>query len=309
MNSSHRVRLTNPLTKSQDLRGKRAVVTGGAGGLGLVTVRALAVRGATVVIGARNTAGGERARARLLAEHELPEDRIHVAPLDLIDPESVARFAGEAGAAPVDALVLNAGISSVPLSHDHNGIESQFATNHLGHFALTGLLIPALNASPSARVVTVSSNLYSSATLNLDDLSDATGYSPGRAYSRSKFANVIFGIELDRRLRASGSAVRSYVAHPGMARTPLHATYPTAAMRVLTSVAARLIGRDPEPADVGVLTAVLSSDATPDLMWGPVGSKKRPDALGAPFTPEAIDEGIGAQLWATSERWTGVTYL
>lgn len=304
-----RTRLTNPLASAPDLTGRRAVVTGGSSGLGLVTAQALLRGGAEVVIGARDTARAARVRDDLIADLNLPVGRLTVAPLDLINPHSVREFAQFVGDGPLDLLVLNAGISSVPLRRDHHGIESQFATNHLGHFALTGHLLPALAEGPASRIVTVSSALYTGAKLDLDDLSNRTAYSPGRAYSRSKLANVIFAVELQRRLAAHGSTTRSFAAHPGMARTPLHATYPSATTRVLTRVVARAIGRDPEPADVGILTAALHADATPALFWGPTGSKTSPDALGQPFAAVASDPATAAALWSKSEQLSGVAYL
>ncbi|MBF4575478.1 SDR family NAD(P)-dependent oxidoreductase [Frondihabitans sp. VKM Ac-2883] len=304
-----RTRLANPLASTPDLTGRRAVVTGGSSGLGLVTTRALLRRGAEVVIGARDTSRAEDARDRLVAELNLPAGRVTVARLDLIDPHSVREFAKTVGDAALDLLVLNAGISSVPLRHDHAGIESQFATNHLGHFALTGHLLPALDGGTASRIVTVSSSLYTGGKLDLDDLSDSATYSPGRAYSRSKLANVIFAVELQRRLAAQGSTTRSFAAHPGMARTPLHATYPSATTRVLTSAVARVIGRDPEPADIGVLTAALNPEATPALFWGPVGSKTAPDALGLPFAAAASNSAPAAALWSKSEQLSDIRIL
>jgi len=304
-----RTRLTNPLAFAPDLAGRRAVVTGGSSGLGLVTTQAFIRLGADVVIGARDTVRAERVRDHLVEELNLPAGRLTVAPLDLIDPHSVREFASAVGDSALDLLVLNAGISSVPLRHDHHGIESQFATNHLGHFALTGHLLPALAEGPASRIVTVSSALYTGAKLDLDDLSNRRAYSPGRAYSRSKLANVIFAVELERRLAARGSTTRSFAAHPGMARTPLHATYPSAPTRVLTSVIARAIGRDPEPADIGILTAALHTDVTPALFWGPTGSKTAPDALGQPFAAVVSEPATAAALWLKSEQLSDVAYL
>lgn len=155
----------------------------------------------------------------------------------------------------------------------------------------------------------MSSALYTGAKLNLDDLSNRTTYSPGRAYSRSKLANVIFAVELQRRLSAQGSTIRSFAVHPGMARTPLHTTYPSAATRVVTGAVSRVIGRDPGPADIGILTAALNQEATPALFWGPTGSKTAPDALGQPFTAVASDSSTAAALWSKSEQLSGVGIL
>lgn len=304
-----RMRLTDPLATARDLTGRHAIVTGGASGLGLASTRSLALRGATVLIGARDLERANTVRDRLLEENRLPAERIALAPLDLIDPESIRQFALDVADRPVDLLVLNAGISSVPLRHDRAGVESQFATNHLGHFALTGRLLPSLGRGTAARVVTVSSALYARARMDLGDLASTGHYSPGGAYARSKLANAVFAVELNRRLAASGSPIRSFAAHPGMARTPLHTTYPSAATRLLTGVIARAIGRESDPANVGVMTAALHPNADPDLFWGPVGSKTAPDALGEPFKPIATDLATGTALWNTSERLTGIRFL
>jgi NAD(P)-dependent dehydrogenase (short-subunit alcohol dehydrogenase family) len=308
MSTKNPVRLTHPLPADLDLTGRRAVVTGGGSGLGLVTVRTLARLGATVLVGVRDVDRAQRA----LADSATPTDRVQVARLDLLDLDSVRAFGTDAGASALDLLVLNAGISSVPLRHDRNGVESQFATNHLGHFALTGHLLDALDGGTDPRVVTVSSALYTRARLDLTDLSDLSDsrhYSPGRAYNRSKLANVLFAVELQQRLEDAGSPVRSFAAHPGMARTPLHTTYPSAVTRAVTALVARAVGREPEPAAVGVLAAALSPDVSTDRFWGPTGSRSAPDALGVPFAPVVADRARRVALWETSARLTDLRAL
>jgi NAD(P)-dependent dehydrogenase (short-subunit alcohol dehydrogenase family) len=309
MSTTKSIRLPRPLAAVPDLTGRRAVVTGGGGGLGLVTVRTLARLGATVVVGARDVDRARRTIQQVLADDAVPADRVQVAHLDLLDLDSVRTFGSAAARPALDLLVLNAGISSVPLRHDRNGIESQFATNHLGHFALTAGLLDALSRGTDPRVVTVSSALYTRARLDLNALSDDERYSPGRAYNRSKLANVLFAVELEQRLQDAGSPVRSFVAHPGMARTPLHATYPSAVTRAVTALVARAIGRDAEPADVGILAAALSPDASPDRFWGPSGSRSAPDALGVPFAPVAGDRDLRSALWELSARLTEARVL
>ncbi|WP_051639862.1 SDR family NAD(P)-dependent oxidoreductase [Cellulomonas sp. URHE0023] len=309
MSTTKRIRLPHPFPADVDLTGRRTVVTGGGSGLGLVTVRTLARLGAAVVVGVRDVPRAQRAIQQAVSDDEIPADRIRVARLDLLDLDSVRAFGATASESALDLLVLNAGISSVPLRHDRNGIESQFATNHLGHFALTGCVLDALGHGTDPRVVTVSSALYTRARLDLTDLSDSQHYSPGGAYNRSKLANVLFAVELQHRLRDSGSPIRSFAAHPGMARTPLHATYPSAATRAVTALVARAIGREPEPADVGVLAAALSPDVSTDRFWGPTGSRSAPDALGVPFAPVAADRSRRVALWETSARLTDVRVL
>lgn len=302
------VRVRNPLAPLTDLSGRRAVVTGGYSGIGLAVTRFLAERGASVVIGVRDPQRGEHVRAELTAATGIPSARIEVQRLDLMDFDSVAEFA-EARSAPLDLLILNAGASGGVWRTDRNGIESQFATNHLGHFALTGHLLPALARGNDPRVVTVSSVLYRSASLELDRLTDPRAYSAGRAYNRSKLANAVFAVDLGRRLAGSGSPVRSFAAHPGMARTPMHATYPSPVVRTVTQALATAIGREPEPAAVAVLAAALSPAVTPDRFWGPAGSRTDPDAMGVEFATKATDRASGDQLWAFSSDATGVRYL
>jgi NAD(P)-dependent dehydrogenase (short-subunit alcohol dehydrogenase family) len=309
MSITQPIRLPHPLAADIDLTGRRAVVTGGGSGLGLVSVRTLARLGATVVVGVRDVARAHRTIQPVLAADRIPADRVQVDHLDLFDLDSVRRFGADAGGPALDLLVLNAGVSNVPLRHDRHGVESQFATNHLGHFALTGHLLAALGHGTDPRVVTVSSALYTRARLDLTDLSDSEHYSPGRAYGRSKLANVLFAVELEQRLRAAGSPVRSFAAHPGMARTPMHATYPSAVTRTATALLARAIGREPEAADVGILTAALSPDASTDHFWGPTGSRSAPDALGVPFAPVAGDRDLRLALWELSARLTDVGLL
>ena len=301
--------IADPLSNLPDLSGRVAVVTGGASGLGLATGRGLAHLGADVLLGVRDMARGEQVRRHMVEQGGLRADQVTVAHLDLLDLESVSMFAGQIADSPLDLLILNAGISSVPLRLSPQGVESQFATNHLGHYALTGALLTALERGSEPRVVTVSSALYKRATLDLDNLAGANGYSPGRAYNRSKLANAMFAVDLGRRLAKAESPVRSFVAHPGMARTPLHGTYPSTTTRVATKVIAKVIGRDSDAAAVAVLTAAASPQVDPQLFWGPAGSKSHPEVVGVPFTASATDVRAAAKLWATSARLSGVDYL
>lgn len=288
-----------------DLSGRRALVTGGAGGLGAVTARRLARLGASVTVGVRDV---QRARAVLQPTADASEP-IEIVDLDLLDAASIERFASRAADRPLDLLIANAGSSSGPFRLTGWGVESQFGTNHLGHFALVGRLLDALDAGTDPRVVTVSSSLYVAGRLDLDRLAEPAGYSPGRAYNASKLANVRFAVELERRLRATDRRVRSFAAHPGMARTPLHRTYPSAVTRAITRTLARAVGREPEPAAAAILAAALSPEVAPDAFWGPVGSKTHPDVSGVGFAPVALDPAAGAALWEFSERLTGVRAL
>ncbi|MBT2390459.1 SDR family NAD(P)-dependent oxidoreductase [Streptomyces sp. ISL-1] len=290
-----------------DLAGRTAVVTGAASGLGLAITRSLVAHGARVVMAVRNTAKAEQVRAEL---SQGPGEAV-VMELDLLDLASVHRFTAAVHDrfAAVDLLIENAGISSQSLTLSAEGVESQFATNHLGHFALTGLLLDLLGKGHDPRIVVVASALYTRAGLDLDDLDGTGTYSPGRAYNRSKLANVLFGRELQRRLEALGSTVRSFVAHPGMAKTPLHTTYPSPALRLVTKTVAGLIGRPAEQAVVPILYAATSPDAVPDSFYGPTGPKLHARVQPAAFTGPGLDHDTAWALWEKSQQLAGVHYL
>lgn len=211
-----------------DQRGRRALVTGANSGLGFETARELARHGAHVTLTARDTGKGGSAMERIRSE--FPEADLDLLVLDLADLDQV-REAAATVTGPLDVLINNAGVMMPPRTLTAQGHELQFATNHLGHFALTGLLVERLDEAAGAggdvRVVTVSSMMHHTGRMHFNDLTGENGYSPTRYYSQSKFANVLFGLELDRRLRAAGSPIRSVLAHPGYAATKLQSSGPT----------------------------------------------------------------------------------
>ena len=185
-------------TDIPDLAGRCAIVTGGNGGLGLSISRALAARGAQVVIAARNADKAKSAAARIAAE--TPAAQVEFTALDLSDLESVRSFAAGWSDRPLHLLINNAGVMAIPLARTKAGFEMQFGTNHLGHFALTGLLLPALIRSASGRVVTMSSTAHKTGKMRFDDLQSEQKYGKFSAYGQSKLANLLFMRELDRRL-------------------------------------------------------------------------------------------------------------
>ncbi|MCL2551295.1 MAG: SDR family NAD(P)-dependent oxidoreductase [Actinomycetia bacterium] len=268
-----------------DLHGQVAVVTGGTRGLGLALTELLRERGATVLTGARNAFGADAAL------------------LDLADPVGVERFADWARdrAGDIDLLINNAAISNQPLALTSHGVESQLAVNHLGHVQLTRLLLPAMR--DGGRVVTVTSALYPRGSLDLDRL-DSAG-SPGAAYVRSKLANVLFATELDRRLRESGSTVRSLLAHPGLADTSMHDTYPDEATTQMVRAALADSGRAPRPASVGILYAATTASDTA-LLYGPGGNLTDPYVEAEELTGPALDSALAAALWQRSAELTGM---
>src|SRR2546430_529388 len=220
-----------------DQSGKTVLVTGGNSGLGYQTVLRLARKGARVLLAARDRARGTAALERLGAE--APGSQAELAQIDLADLTSVERFAAGflAGGEGLDLLISNAGVMAIPQRETTaQGYERQFGTNHLGHFALTGRLLPALAQRPGSRVVTVSSNQHKRAKrIDFDDLQAEHGYRPWGAYAQSKLANAMFVLELDRRLRAAGLDIVSAGAHPGFAYTNLQITGPRSGGTSLTA--------------------------------------------------------------------------
>jgi NAD(P)-dependent dehydrogenase (short-subunit alcohol dehydrogenase family) len=290
-----------------DQRGRVAVVTGANSGLGLATARELARAGARVVLATRSTQKGEDAASRIAST--VPGAELDPAVLDLADLDSVRAFAA-AAPARVDLLINNAGVMAAPRRVTKQGFESQLATNHLGHFALTGLLLGRLLAAPAPRVVTVSSTLHRRGTMNFDDLQGERKYSPWGAYGQSKLANLMFCFELQRRATEAGTALLSMAAHPGYAATNLQ----FAATDRFYEKAIGWIGNRvfAQSADMGALPTLYAA-TVPDLPGGTfVGPGGRSEQRGYPkvvtAAGKAYDEQAWRRLWDISEELTGVHY-
>ncbi|MEV0599649.1 oxidoreductase [Streptomyces sp. NPDC050315] len=293
-----------------DLTDKLAVVTGANSGLGYVTARELARRGARVILACRDKDRGASAVAQL--HSEVPGCDAELRTLDLADLASVRAFAADLAPSRLDLLINNAGVMALPHRRTADGFEMQFGTNHLGHFALTGLLLPALLATPGARVVTVSSGFHALADVNLADLNYEHGrYRRWIAYARSKSANLLFTHELALRLARAGSDVLAVAAHPGYAATNLQ----TAGVRMegrsraerLALLGNRIIA---QPAETGALPALCAATAPhmkPDAFIGPQGGLRGTPApsFRAPWTQDGTTSDA---LWTASEQLTGVTY-
>ncbi len=292
-----------------DQTGRLAVVTGGNSGLGKITARELARHGARVVIAARNRGKGETA-AREIRE-AVPGAQVEVRELDLSSLESVRAFAADLadGAAALDLLVNNAGIMQTPPSRTAEGYELQLGTNHLGHFALTGLLLEALARGSAARVVTLSSNEHKGGHIHFDDLQLERGYAPRKAYQQSKMANALFGIELDRRLRAADSPILSVLAHPGYSATNLQSTGPTGMSAFAMRIGNALLAQTAERGALPQLYAATAPGVRGGQYFGPSGFQEmRGDPTEVQAVPEARDPEIARRLWTVSEELTGVTF-
>ena len=292
------------------LVGRTFMVTGANSGLGFETARALAAHGARVLMTARDRAKGAVAADRIRADH--PDADVELVILDLADLDSVRSVAADLDG-PLDVLINNAGVMMPPRSLSPQGHELQFATNHLGHFALTGLLMDRLVASDQAgrdaRVVTVSSTMHRPGRIHYDDLTGERGYRPTGWYSQSKFANVLFGLELDRRLRAAGSGIRSVLAHPGYAATNLQSTGPTGLSKALMSVGNRLMAQSAEAGARSELFAATDPDVRSGSFIGPDGlGQNRGHPKVVRPVGRAEDPGDARRLWDLSEELTGVHF-
>jgi NAD(P)-dependent dehydrogenase (short-subunit alcohol dehydrogenase family) len=293
-----------------DQSGRLAVVTGANSGLGAVVAGELANRGDEVVLACRDTVKGEAVAKAILAGS--PRGSARVAPLDLGDLASVRGFATAFGGGHdrVDLLVNNAGVMAPPRRMTKDGFELQFGTNHLGHFALTGLLLPLLLESPSPRVVTVTSQAHRSGNINFDDLAGERRYNRWAAYGQSKLANLMFALELDRRSRRAGLKLRSHAAHPGWAATNLQSAGPAVPYeRLFMAIANRFYAQS---AEMGALP-ILFAATYPDLAGG---SFVGPDGLGegrgypklVQGSRRSQDAVTAERLWRVSEQLTGVSF-
>jgi NAD(P)-dependent dehydrogenase (short-subunit alcohol dehydrogenase family) len=294
-----------------DQSGRVAIVTGANSGLGLATARELARAGASVVLAVRDPSGkGQEAAARIRAA--VPAAELEMSALDLADLGSVREFAGRVAGAHerIDLLINNAGIMAAPRRLTKDGFESQFGTNHLGHFALTGLLLPALLGSPAPRVVTVSSWLHRKGTLRFDDLQGEHKYDRWGAYGQSKLANLMFCFELQRRSTEADSPLLSLAAHPGYASTNLQfAATDRFYEKAFGWIGNRIIAQS---ADMGALPTLYAA-TMPDLPGGTyVGPGGRSEQRGYPkvvgAAGKAYDEDAWRRLWEISEKLTGVRY-
>ncbi len=281
-----------------------AIVSGGNSGIGLETCRALARKGAQVVMASRNVEKAEAAKLDLLKS--VPNARVEVLTLNLSDLNSVKSFVGKFGDKydRLDYLINNAGVMFPPLEKTLQGYELTFATNHLGHFLLTGLLLERLTSTPGSRVVTVSSLAHRQGKMDFSNLNAENKYSKTGAYAQSKLANLLFTMELDRRLRRANAKTIAVAAHPGWTQTNL---------QVHTKIFTFLnpyFGQGPADGALPSLCAALAPDVKGGEYFGPAGFM---EIKGPPKRVKAIaaahDLETASRLWKLSEQMSGSSYL
>jgi len=304
---------TDIALEDADLAGKTVIVTGASGGLGEETARALAAKGASVTITARDLAKGEAAAEKI--RQSTGNQNVDVYALELVDLDSVRTFADkwQSEKGPLNILINNAGIMACPLSRTASGWELQFATNHIGHFLLTCLLVPALRSGSPARIVNLSSAGHKLGGVDLEDPHFEQGeYDKWTAYGRSKTANILFSVELNQRL--SGAGITANAVHPGGIMTELGRHLEESDMAVFLERA----GRDPSDADAMKFKSIPQGAAT--SVWAAthpslegkgglyledcqIGELAEGLTFNGGYQDYAVDPQIAAQLWTLSEGW------
>jgi NAD(P)-dependent dehydrogenase (short-subunit alcohol dehydrogenase family) len=289
--------------------GKLAIVTGATGGLGFETAVGLANAGAEVVLAGRNREKGRMAVERII--RSLPAAKVRFELLDLASLASVGAFAEEmvAKGRPLDLLINNAGVMDLPTKRlTSDGFEMQFGTNHLSHFALTGLLLPLLRSAQSARVVNVSSLAHRGGKIDFDNLNAERSYKPWPAYQQSKLANLLFTFELQRLSDAYGWGLMSNAAHPGYARTDLIENGPgTKGLRGILAKVLQPLSHSAADGALPTLFGATSSEAEPTGYYGPNGFYELKGPVAPAYVaPQAKDETVAQKLWEVSEKLTRV---
>jgi NAD(P)-dependent dehydrogenase (short-subunit alcohol dehydrogenase family) len=294
-----------------DQSDRTAVVTGANSGLGYITALELARRGARVVLGCRDRGRGEDAVRRL--RREVPGADVELRSLDMADLANIRSFADEVASAypSLDLLVNNAGVMAIPRRETLDGFEMQLGTNHLGHFALTGLLLPLLVDVRGARVVTVSSNAHKAGKITFEDLQRERHYARWSAYMQSKLANLLFAYELQRRLSAIDAPLISLAAHPGTSSTNL--VKPGAGgnrvIETVLTVGVRIIGQSDAQGALPQLYAATAPDVKGGEYYGPNGiAENRGYPKRVTSTATSRDPQLAARLWSVSQDLTGVGY-
>lgn len=294
---------------AQTLTGKKVIITGGNSGIGLEAAKLLAGKGMRIILAVRSETKGAAARKQILALH--PEGHVELRMLDVADLTSVRSFANGIlrDFNSMDILINNAGVMIPPYSKTKDGFEMQFGSNHLGHFAMTALLLPLLEQTPDSRIVTIGSLAHNRGAIDFENLDGAKGYKAKKFYNQSKLANMLFALELDRRLKKNGCQTISVVCHPGVSGTNIFKVGKRDAPLFLRNLANKYYLQPPA---IGALSTVYAATA-PELKGGEYigpdgpGRRKGYPALETPH-PSALDEEVAKRLWEVSEQLTGIKF-
>jgi NAD(P)-dependent dehydrogenase (short-subunit alcohol dehydrogenase family) len=293
--------------------GRRALITGANSGIGFEAALELARKGAEVILSARTKTKADEAAARIL--NQVPNARLHPEVLDLAEQASVRAFAQrvmERFPGPsLDLLINNAGVMALPTREiTRDGFERQFATNYLGPFALTMLLLSSIKNKAGSRVVTVSSSISKQGRIEFDNLQSERAYKPmSQAYAQSKLADLIFALELQRRLKAAGSPILSTAAHPGYAVTNLQADHLRLGLKMLIGAMKPFFSQDAAQGALPTLYAAVATEAVAGGYYGPDGiAELKGYPTPVPVPKSARDESVAKRLWEESERLTGVKF-
>ena len=296
-----------------DLSGKTIIITGANSGIGYEAARLLAYKGAHIVLTSRNIERGKQAASNIRSQ--IPNASIKVEQLDLAELDSIAAFSKRVLRSydRIDVLINNAGVMALPYQKTRHGFEMQFGTNHLGHFALTGRLMPRLLKNPHARIVTVSSSAHQIGKISFDNLHWDIGYKRWKAYGQSKVANLFFTYELQRKLNTAGSSAIAVAVHPGWAATNLQTAAPIMEnSRFKTRLYSWLNTQFAQSAEMGALPTVYAAAAEKVRGGQYVGPDGFSEAKGFPKITKSnnysYNKEIAAQLWQVSEKLTGVHF-
>jgi NAD(P)-dependent dehydrogenase (short-subunit alcohol dehydrogenase family) len=293
--------------------GRRLLITGANSGLGFETALELARKGAELILPARTQAKADEAAARILKQ--VPNAQICSEILDLAEQASIHAFANRVmrkfPGKSLDLLINNAGVMALPTREvTADGFERQFATNYLGPFALTGMLLPSIKQTADSRVVTVSSSASNQGKIEFDNLQSERVYKPMfQAYAQSKLADLIFAQELQRRLKAAGSPILSTAAHPGYAVTNLQADHVPLGLKILMAALKPFLSQDAARGALPTLYAAVAAEAVAGGYYGPDGlAELKGHPTPVPVPKSALDETVAKRLWAESERLTRVKF-
>jgi len=289
----------------EDQTGKVVIITGSNTGIGYHMAHGLVSKGASVVMACRNLKKASDSRNKILKD--FPKANIKIYQLDLADLDNIKYFAKKFinENDRLDVLINNAGVMIPPYSKTKNNFELQFGTNHLGHFALTGLLLPLLEKNDNGRIITVSSIAHNPGIIDFDDLnSERKKYSKWGSYSQSKISNLCFAIELDRRLKAGGFSTISLASHPGYSNTELQR------YSILWRILNVFFAMSAKKGSEATLFAATNQKATEYIYWGPTGIIEMRGRTGkAKINKKAQNKETAKRLWSISEKMTGVKFL